>query len=102
METYLVDGEELPFHSYSDVGSASDPLLVRELKNRTSQSKFLEGYQDPRNLEEYTTDHALHVGNSSHHLDFRDSNQQEKTVQNRESPTITSTLFLPHDGFEIR
>ena len=32
--TYLVDGEERPFLSYSQVGSASDPLLIRELERR--------------------------------------------------------------------
>ena len=32
--THMVDGEELPFNSYSKLGSASDPLLVRELKSK--------------------------------------------------------------------
>ena len=32
--TYMVNGEERPFNTYSDVGSASDPLLVRELKSK--------------------------------------------------------------------
>ncbi len=45
--TYLVDGEELPFHSYSDVGSASDPLLVRELKNKNIPIEISGRNQDP-------------------------------------------------------
>ena len=43
--TYMVDGEERPFNSYSDVGSAADPLLVRELKSKNIPIEIAEREQ---------------------------------------------------------
>ena len=43
--TYMVDGEERSFNSYSDVGSAADPLLVRELKSKNIPIEIAEREQ---------------------------------------------------------
>ena len=43
--TYMVDGEERSFNSYSDVGSAADPLLVRELKSKNIPIEIAESEQ---------------------------------------------------------
>ena len=45
--TYMVDGEELSFNSYTKVGSASDPLLVRELKSRNIPIEIAGSEQSP-------------------------------------------------------
>ena len=45
--TYMVDGEERPFNSYSKVGSAADPLLVRELKSKNIPIEIAGKEQSP-------------------------------------------------------
>lgn len=58
--TYLVDGEERPFHSYSEVGSASDPLLIRELKSRNIRIQVAER-EEARPFWRYTLATMLFV-----------------------------------------